>query len=67
MQRVPGAVSSEVNRPGREADHFPPFSAKIKMSELYLYYAKFVYGFVLNLYSTRVTLPHANMETSWTL
>jgi hypothetical protein len=30
MQRVPGALSLEVKRPGREADHSPPSSAEVK-------------------------------------
>jgi hypothetical protein len=30
IQWVPGAFSLGVKRPGREADHSPPFSAEIK-------------------------------------
>jgi hypothetical protein len=30
IQWVPGAVSLEVKRPGREADHSPPSSAEVK-------------------------------------
>jgi hypothetical protein len=30
IQCVPGAVSPEVKRPGREADHSPPASAEVK-------------------------------------
>jgi hypothetical protein len=30
-QRVPGALSLRVERPGREADHSPPCSAKVRM------------------------------------
>jgi hypothetical protein len=30
IQRVSGALSPRVNRPGREADHSPPTSAKVK-------------------------------------
>jgi hypothetical protein len=30
MQWVPGALSLEVKRPGREADHSPPSSAEVK-------------------------------------
>jgi len=29
-QSVTGALSSEVKRPGREADHSPPSSAEVK-------------------------------------
>jgi hypothetical protein len=30
IQWVPGALSLEVKRPGREADHSPPYSAEVK-------------------------------------
>jgi hypothetical protein len=30
IQWVPGALSLEVKRPGREADHSPPSSAEVK-------------------------------------
>jgi len=30
IQWVPGAISLQVERPGREADHSPPSSAEIK-------------------------------------
>jgi hypothetical protein len=30
IQRVPCAISSEIKRPGREADHSPPSSAEVK-------------------------------------
>jgi hypothetical protein len=30
IQWVPGALSLEVKRPGREADHSPPCTAKVK-------------------------------------
>jgi hypothetical protein len=33
IQWVPGALSPGVRRPGREADHPPPSSAKIKNGE----------------------------------
>jgi len=35
MQWVPGAVSLEVKRPGREADHSPPSSAQVKRAWSY--------------------------------
>jgi hypothetical protein len=39
IQWVPGALSLEVKRPGREADHWPPSSAEVKeYVELYLHY-----------------------------
>jgi hypothetical protein len=38
IQWVPGALSLEVKRPGREADHSPPPSAEVKECvELYLH------------------------------
>jgi hypothetical protein len=38
MQWVPGALSLEVKRPGRKADHSPPTSAEVKeWAELYLH------------------------------
>jgi hypothetical protein len=30
IQRVPGALSLRVKRPGREADHSPPSNAEVK-------------------------------------
>jgi hypothetical protein len=30
IQRIPGALFLGVKRPGREADHSPPFSAEVK-------------------------------------
>jgi hypothetical protein len=35
IQWVPGALSPEVKRPGREADHLPPTSAEIKKMWIY--------------------------------
>jgi hypothetical protein len=38
IQWVPGALSLGVKRPGREADHSPPYSAEVKECvELYLH------------------------------
>jgi hypothetical protein len=38
IQWVPGALSLEVKRPGREADHSPPSSVEVKECvELYLH------------------------------
>jgi hypothetical protein len=38
IQRVPGALSIGVKRPGHEGDHSPPFSAEVKECvELYLH------------------------------
>jgi hypothetical protein len=38
IQWVPGALSLEVKRPGRESDHSPPSSAEVKKCvELYLH------------------------------
>jgi hypothetical protein len=38
MRLVPGSLSLEVKRPGREADHSPPSSAEVKeLVELYLH------------------------------
>jgi hypothetical protein len=38
IQWVPGVLSLEVKRPGREADHSPPSSAEVKKCvELYLH------------------------------
>ncbi|PNF23996.1 hypothetical protein B7P43_G09283, partial [Cryptotermes secundus] len=34
--RVPGSLSSEVKRPGREADHSPPTSAEVKKIWIYI-------------------------------
>jgi hypothetical protein len=35
IQRVPGALSPAVKRPGREADHSPPASAEVKKTWIY--------------------------------
>jgi hypothetical protein len=35
VQWVPGALSSRVNLPGREADHSPPTSAEVKNTWIY--------------------------------
>jgi hypothetical protein len=35
IQWVPGALSQGVKRPGREADHSPPTSAKVKKTWIY--------------------------------
>jgi hypothetical protein len=38
IQWVPGALSLEAKRPGREADHSPPSSAEVKeCAEVYLH------------------------------
>jgi hypothetical protein len=37
LSAVPGAFSLGIKRPGREADHSPPSSAKSKCVELYLH------------------------------
>jgi hypothetical protein len=35
IQRVPGALSPGVNRPGREADHSPPIIAEVRSTWVY--------------------------------
>jgi hypothetical protein len=37
IQWVSGAISQEVKRPGREADHSPPSSADVNMRKVYIY------------------------------
>jgi hypothetical protein len=44
IQWVPGALSSEVKQPGREADHSPPASAKVK--KLWIYTSTLPYTFM---------------------
>jgi hypothetical protein len=36
IQWVPGALSQRVKRPGREADHSPPYSAEVKNEWIYI-------------------------------
>jgi hypothetical protein len=49
IQWVPGALSLGVKRPGREADHSPPFSAEVKeWVELYLHSPIRLHGVVLS-------------------
>jgi hypothetical protein len=46
---VPGAVSSEVKRTGREAYHSPPSSTEIKNAwEMYLHSPMRLHGVVFN-------------------
>jgi hypothetical protein len=48
IQWVPGALSLEVKRPGREADHSPPSSAEVKECvDLYLHSPIRLHGVVL--------------------
>jgi hypothetical protein len=52
------AISAGVKQPGREADHSPPSSSKVKMVELNLHSAIHLHGIVLNELSAGTTLPH---------
>jgi hypothetical protein len=48
IQWVPGALSLEIKRPGRETDHSPPSGAKVKECvELYLHSPIRLHGVVL--------------------
>jgi hypothetical protein len=44
LQRVPGALSPGVKRPGREADHSPPTSAEVK--KMWIYTSTPPYAFI---------------------
>jgi hypothetical protein len=49
IQRVTGALSLRVKRPGREDDHLPPYSAEVKECvELYFYSLRHLYCVVLS-------------------
>jgi hypothetical protein len=48
VQWMLGALSSEINRPWREADYLPPFNAKVKKVELYLHSPIRQFGVGLN-------------------
>jgi hypothetical protein len=49
IQLVPGSLSLELKRSGREADHSPPSSVKVKERvELYLHSPITLYGVVLS-------------------
>jgi hypothetical protein len=37
IQLVPGTLSQEVKRPGREADHSPPTSTELKKTWVYIF------------------------------
>jgi hypothetical protein len=64
-QWVPGAVSLEVKRPGREADHSPPSNAEVKKwVELYLHSLTRLHGGVLSQ-STGTTLPLPQSRNFW--
>jgi hypothetical protein len=43
IQWVPGALSLEVKQPGREADHSPPSSAKVKNAWSYTPLPQYVF------------------------
>jgi hypothetical protein len=44
IERVPGALSSGVKLPGREADHSPPATAEVK--KMWIYISTSSYAFV---------------------
>jgi hypothetical protein len=46
FQWVPGALSPEIKRPGREADHSPPASAEVK--KMWIYTSTAPYAFMAN-------------------
>jgi hypothetical protein len=49
IQCIPGALSLGIKRPGREADHSPPFSVEVKeWVELYLHPPVRLHGVVLS-------------------
>jgi hypothetical protein len=48
IQWVPGAVFPGLKRPGREADHSPPASAKVKKMWIYIHSTIRLHGVVLN-------------------
>jgi hypothetical protein len=52
IQRVPGALSPEVKRPGSEFDHSPPTSAEVKKMWIYTPTPIRLHGVVLNYLST---------------
>jgi hypothetical protein len=53
-QWVPGALSPEVKRPGREAAHSPPVSAKVKENvDLYIHSPIRLYGVVFKVVKHR--------------
>jgi hypothetical protein len=56
IQRVPGALSLRVKRPGREADHSPPSSAEVKHAWSYTSVPQYVF-MACCLLSIRTTLP----------
>jgi hypothetical protein len=69
IQWVPGALSPGLKRPGREADHSPPFSADVKECVgLYLHSPITPSWRGVQLHnkkkkSTRTTLPYISLET----
>jgi hypothetical protein len=48
IQWVPGTLSPEVERSGREADHSPPTSAEVKETCVYISIPTRLHGVVLN-------------------
>jgi hypothetical protein len=58
IQWVPGALSTGVNRPGREADHSPPTSAEVKKMWIYTSTPIRLHGVVLNQLIWGTTLPY---------
>jgi len=48
IQWVPGALSLGIKQQGREANHSPPPSAKVKCVEIYLHSPIHLHGMVLS-------------------
>jgi len=62
IQWVPGALSLQVNLPGREADHSPPFSAEVKNEWSYTSTLPDASWRGVQL-STRITLLYHHVQT----
>jgi hypothetical protein len=64
IQWVPGALSPGVKQPGREADHSPPTSAKIKKT--WVYTSTPQYTFMMQCLDNGTTLPFYCTDTTIT-
>jgi hypothetical protein len=59
---VPGAISPGLKRQGREANHSPPTSAKVKNVEQYLHNQISLHEMVLNKLNTGIILLLMNLR-----
>jgi len=65
IQRVPWALSLEIKRPGREADHSPSYRAEVKNDWSYTFALPICLHSVVLSQSTGTTLPNIVTINWW--